>query len=95
MPVAGRRYRHWKGGVYEVLGIGMLEATMDEVVLYRLVGDSLIWVRPTASFIGQKDGKPRFEGLERAKCGTCRCMLWPEQTCACCGNDFDDSEATP
>ena len=50
-PVPGR-YRHFKGGEYEVLGVARHSETDERVVVYRpLYGDSGLWVRPVAMFV--------------------------------------------
>jgi hypothetical protein len=59
------RYRHYKGGVYEVLGAVRHSETLEPMVLYRPLqqGDGA-WVRPHAMFFGDVviDGRrlPRF-----------------------------------
>lgn len=41
------KYRHYKGGLYEVIGIGKHSETLEDMVVYRaLYGDGGIWVRP-------------------------------------------------
>lgn len=59
------RYRHYKGGEYEVRGVVRHSETLEPLVLYRpLYGDSGLWVRPHAMFFGsvEVDGRavPRF-----------------------------------
>lgn len=59
------RYRHYKGGEYEVIGVARHSETLEPLVLYRpLYNDSGMWVRPYAMFVGEVevDGKrlPRF-----------------------------------
>ena len=45
------RYRHYKGGEYEVLGAVRHSETLESLVLYRpLDGDRGDWVRPHAMF---------------------------------------------
>lgn len=49
----GRRLRHYKGGLYEVTGACLIEATLETGILYRpLQGDgaALTWIRPAAAF---------------------------------------------
>ena len=60
------RYRHFKGGEYEVIGIGKHSETLEEYVLYRaLYGEGGYWVRPASMWneTVKRDGKTykRFE----------------------------------
>ena len=62
------RYRHYKGGEYEVLGVARHSETLEPLVVYRpLYGESGLWVRPHAMFFGEieVDGvrQPRFAPL--------------------------------
>ena len=43
------RYRHYKGGLYELVCEAELEADHTPVIVYR-GQDGQTWVRPTASF---------------------------------------------
>ena len=59
------RYRHYKGGEYEVVGVVRHSETLEPLVLYRpLYNDSGMWVRPFAMFLEdiEFDGRkqPRF-----------------------------------
>lgn len=59
------RYRHYKGGEYEVLGVVRHSESLEPLVLYRpLYGNSDWWVRPYAMFLElvEHEGKkqPRF-----------------------------------
>jgi hypothetical protein len=57
------KYRHFKGGLYEVLGIARHSETEEELVVYRTSQGDL-WVRPRAMFLETvtHDGRevPRF-----------------------------------
>jgi hypothetical protein len=61
------KYRHYKGKDYEVIGVGKIEATLEDVVIYRPLYKSEynLWVRPLNVFTEnvEIDGKivPRFE----------------------------------
>jgi hypothetical protein len=62
------RYRHFKGGLYEVLGVATHSETGEELVVYRpLYGEGGLWVRPRAMFFEEivVDGQsvPRFRFL--------------------------------
>ena len=62
------RYRHYKGGEYEVLGVARHRETHEPLVVYRpLYNDSGLWVRPHAMFFEQVQiggqWRPRFERM--------------------------------
>src|SRR5437764_13616792 len=45
------RYQHFKGGLYEVLGVARHSETEEELVVYRpLYGAGALWVRPRRMF---------------------------------------------
>ena len=59
------RYRHYKGGEYEVVSVARHSETHEPLVVYRpLYNDTGWWVRPHAMFIEDVviDGErqPRF-----------------------------------
>ena len=59
------RYRHFKGGEYEVIGIARHSETLEDMVVYRaLYGEGGLWVRPASMWTETvtRDGKtyPRF-----------------------------------
>ena len=65
------KYRHYKGGEYQVLDIATHSETEEKLVVYKpLYGEQNMWVRPIEMFLEKVDvrGKqlPRFEyiGLE-------------------------------
>ncbi|MEY2620821.1 MAG: hypothetical protein RIT26_641 [Pseudomonadota bacterium] len=46
------RYRHYKGGRYEVLGVVRHSETLEPMVLYKPIDrDVGLWVRPHAMFL--------------------------------------------
>jgi hypothetical protein len=60
------KYRHYKGGEYEVIGVARHSETDELLVVYRCLYDNdSLWVRPFAMFLENVtvDGKerPRFE----------------------------------
>ena len=62
------KYRHFKGGEYEVLFTARHIETLEEMVVYRaLYGDGGVWVRPLSMWTQQveRDGitQPRFTWL--------------------------------
>ena len=43
------RYRHFKGGEYQVIGVAKHSETLEPMVVYRaLYGEGGLWVRPAA-----------------------------------------------
>ncbi|MBE6809205.1 MAG: DUF1653 domain-containing protein [Clostridia bacterium] len=63
------KYRHFKGNMYEVIGIAKNSETLEETVVYRaLYGDGGLWVRPASMWNETvlRDGKEykRFEFIE-------------------------------
>ena len=68
MTVEPGRYRHFKGGEYDVLAVATHSETHEALVVYRpLYGDSGWWVRPLAMFLETvtHDGQtvPRFHRI--------------------------------
>ena len=64
------RYRHYRGGEYEVIGVARHSETLEPLVLYRpLYNASGVWVRPHAMFceLGEFEGRlqPRFAPVEQ------------------------------
>lgn len=56
------RYRHYKGGEYQVIGVVRHSETQEPLVLYRpLYNDTGLWVRPHAMFFEsvEVDGQAR------------------------------------
>ena len=63
------RYRHYKGGLYEVVDTVRHSETCEPMTLYRaLYGENGLWVRPAAMFLETVniDGvvQPRFARIE-------------------------------
>ena len=60
MEIRPGRYRHFKGGEYQVIGVARHSETMEELVVYRaLYGERGLWVRPAAMWLEtvERDGK--------------------------------------
>lgn len=68
------KYKHYKGGIVEVIGIAHHSETLEELVVYkclyecRTFGLGSIWVRPREMFFGnifiENKKVPRFEFIE-------------------------------
>ena len=63
------RYRHYKGGEYEVIGTARHSETLEPLVVYRpLYNATGLWVRPHAMFFGSLEVNgvptPRFRAID-------------------------------
>lgn len=70
MEIKTGKYRHFKGGEYEVLGIAYHSETGEEMVVYKaLYGEEKLWVRPASMWdeTVERDGKTfrRFTYLSK------------------------------
>ena len=53
-------YRHFKGGLYQVVGVATNSETGEYMVVYRaLYGEGGLWVRPASMWLEtvERDGK--------------------------------------
>ena len=69
MQIKIGKYRHFKGGEYEVLYLAKHSETQEEMVVYRaLYGEGGVWVRPAAMWNEEieREGKKykRFTFME-------------------------------
>ena len=61
-------YRHFKGGIYEVVGVGRHSESLEDMVIYRNRESGEFWVRPasmwneTVEFQGEKVFRFTFIG---------------------------------
>ena len=65
-------YKHYKGNLYQVLGVARHSETEESVVVYKtLYGDFSLWVRPLSMFTEMVDvgsrQVPRFALIEAAE----------------------------
>ena len=63
MEIKTGKYRHFKGGEYEVLGMAYHSETGEEMVVYRaLYGDGGLWVRPVSMWeeVIERDGERKL-----------------------------------
>lgn len=62
------KYKHYKGNLYEVIGVARHSETEEELVVYRaLYGEYGLWIRPLSMFVENVEingvTMPRFEYL--------------------------------
>ena len=66
MEIKPGKYQHFKGNLYEVIGIARHSETREEMVVYRaLYGEYGLWVRPAVMWTETVDRDsyhvPRFQ----------------------------------
>lgn len=69
MEIKPGKYQHFKGNLYEVIGIATHSETREPMVVYKaLYGDGSLWVRPAAMWTETVDREdyhgPRFFPVE-------------------------------
>lgn len=69
MEIKPGKYQHFKGNLYEVIGIATHSETREPMVVYKaLYGDGGLWVRPAAMWTETVDREdyhgPRFFPVE-------------------------------
>lgn len=69
MDIKPGKYRHFKCGLYQVIGTASNSETLEPMVVYRaLYGEGGLWVRPAAMWTEWIDREnyhgPRFEYLD-------------------------------
>ena len=69
MELKPGRYRHFKGGEYELIGLATHSETLEPMVVYRaLYGEGGLWVRPARMWMErvERDGYagPRFSPVD-------------------------------
>lgn len=54
-PKPGQVYRHYKGGIYVVMGVGKHTESGERLVVYN-DDDGNVWLRPVSMFCGRVAG---------------------------------------
>ena len=62
--VIGGKYRHFKGGEYELMSMARHSESMEELVIYKSLETGEVWARPKSMFIGKAGDQRRFTLLE-------------------------------
>jgi len=45
-PLPGEKYRHYKGGTYEVISLAQHTETQEKMVVYKSINFGTVYVRP-------------------------------------------------
>ena len=63
----GRKYRHFKGHVIEVIAIAKHSETLENMVVYKHIGSGEYWVRPEVMFLEKEDVSIRADNITGQK----------------------------
>lgn len=67
-------YKHYKGGMYQVIGTAEHSETLEELVIYRSVSGEL-WARPLSMWNEEVNGVPRFEYIKDKRWGRMQFLI--------------------
>ena len=58
----GKKYRHYKGNLYEIIALAKHSETLDEMIIYKSLKDGAVWARPKSMWndVVDSDGTLRF-----------------------------------
>ncbi|MBE6149405.1 MAG: DUF1653 domain-containing protein [Firmicutes bacterium] len=51
--IVGKKYRHFKGNIIEIIGLAKHSETLEDMVVYKHDGE--VWVRPYSMFFDKVD----------------------------------------
>ena len=65
MIEVGKKYKHFKGSVMEVVSIAKHSETLEDLVIYKHGED--LWARPVSSFLNKEDVSNRTDNVTGQK----------------------------
>lgn len=60
--IVGKKYRHFKGNIIEILAIAKHTETLEDMVVYT--HDNNVWVRPYSMFLDKVD-KEKYPDIKQ------------------------------
>ena len=61
----GKKYKHFKGGIYKVIAIAKHTETEEDLVIYINISNGKIWARPYEMFNDLLDNKKNPEVMQK------------------------------
>lgn len=62
-PADRQKFRHYKGGLYEIVATGFLEESEEPCVIYRSLKKNIIWVRTAKNFLEEVE----YNGVKQSR----------------------------
>lgn len=66
MIIKGAKYKHFKGGIYEVIAVGYHSETQEKMVVYKDMETDKVYIRPYDMFVSDVD-KKKYPNVKQKK----------------------------
>jgi hypothetical protein len=64
LPMTGDVWKHYKGGLYQIIAIARFELGLEIAVVYQSLTDGSTWVRDLSEWNDQVEEKTRFTRIK-------------------------------